>query len=96
LFTIHFRQTSTEGGRDLSDCQRGFVLEEQAKDPSGSTVCVLLLGGERVGGRRDSDCEEITDEPTGCGICGKEGGGDCESEGHSYDRVVIELQMDVP
>ena len=58
-------------------------------------MCVLLLGGERVGGRRDSDCEEITDEPSGCGICGKEGGEDCESEGHSYDRVIIELQMDV-
>jgi hypothetical protein len=55
----------------------------------------LLLGGEGVGSRRDSGCEEITDEPTGCGLCGKEGGEDCESEGHSDDRVIIELQMDV-
>jgi hypothetical protein len=56
----------------------------------------LLLGGEGVGGSRDSGCKAITDEPTGCGLCGTEGGEDCESEGQSDDRIIIELPMDVP
>jgi hypothetical protein len=38
----------------------------------------------------------MTDESTGCGLCGKEGGEDCESEGHSDERVIIELQPEVP
>jgi hypothetical protein len=52
---------------------------------------VRELGVEGTG----AGCEKITDEPTGCGLCGKKGGEDCEREGHSDDRVIIELQMDV-
>jgi hypothetical protein len=71
---LHARQTRTAGGGDLWAWQRGSVLPGKATDPSGSTESVLLPGGKGVGGGRDSGCEQITDGPTGCCLCGKERG----------------------
>jgi hypothetical protein len=56
----------------------------------------LLLGGSRVGSGRCPDGETFKDESSGGSLCGKKGRKRCQGEGSSNDRIVTELQKDVP